>query len=678
MAVVQISKIQQRRGQKLLTGGIPQLSSGELAWAVDTQELFIGNGSVSEGAPYVGNTRILTEHDNILELAASYRFAEPDYRITASIPRSLQSKLDEIQVSVLDFGPEPDPSTNYLNYFEDAFNQLFQNPDPKYKKVLVVPNGYYYFTGVLRIPSNVIIRGETRDGVILDIGLSGIEFLSENNTDNLNFTSTDRPQNVQISNLTILYTKNIANTSGGETNLTGVKDSIFENVRFICGHLQNGTIEKDYVIGDTVSTPVQASQSYDLSSIQSTGNIEISGTGLNVSPKIQVFTSDVVTTIQALITDLNSDTTFDNNFIASRSAESLVITVKVDAQESGLTAQDIESRFLIQLQRNNTSSQFVVEPTATLASTGINNTPAAITWSNNNFGTRTTNIKFIDCFFDTVPLAIKCLHTHSESDAFETEIDFVNCHFKVCDTGIYIEGVADRQKNSWKFKDCKFEEVAKQALLSTFGTNTLIDDCDFRNVGNGVNGAAYPEVEMVSFGTKFGNVVVNCKSDRHQMAGLTLVDTAVGVPEVINAGSVEFVDDYYADIYLSDTFTPLAVFSTHHRYIIVDYTLTLGEYNYNRKGQLVITFADNVGDINDHIAIADNFTYTPSLVTDLGGPLMTNFEFGVTLKDNTIENDDSTLASVGSRTPDTVILTYKNPIAFAGLGKISYKLRYGV
>jgi chromosome segregation ATPase len=97
MAVVQISKIQQRRGQKLLSG-MPQLSSAELAWAVDTQELFIGNGSITEGAPYVGNTRVLTEHDNILELAGSYKFAEPDVSITASIFRSLQSKLDEIQV----------------------------------------------------------------------------------------------------------------------------------------------------------------------------------------------------------------------------------------------------------------------------------------------------------------------------------------------------------------------------------------------------------------------------------------------------------------------------------------------------------------------------------------------------------------------------------------------------
>ena len=82
MAVVQISKIQIRRGKKNSDSGVPQLSSAELAWAVDTQELFIGNGSVAEGAPQVGNTKILTNNDNILELGelAEYLFRKiPDY-----------------------------------------------------------------------------------------------------------------------------------------------------------------------------------------------------------------------------------------------------------------------------------------------------------------------------------------------------------------------------------------------------------------------------------------------------------------------------------------------------------------------------------------------------------------------------------------------------------------------
>ena len=652
MAVVQISKIQQRRGQKLLSG-MPQLSSAELAWAVDTQELFIGNGSVTEGAPYVGNTRVLTEHDNILELAGSYKFAEPDLSITASIFRSLQSKLDEIQVSVIDFGPQPDPSTNHTPHFVTAFAQLFQNANTRYRKVLTIPNGHYYFTSTLRIPSNVILRGETQDGVILDIGANAIEFLSSAGTDVLGpFTSTDHPENVSISNLTIQY------TTGG-MDITGLKDSKFESVKW----------KSTYTLGDTVSTPVLASQSYDLSAIALTGNITITGTGLNTSPLVQVFTSDTVTTVETIVTALNLDTTFDNNFVASRVAESLVITATTI---SGLLAADIETYFTIIITPTDALTPFEVDPVPTQASSGINNTNSAISWVNSNFGTRTTGIKFVGCEFDSVALALKCVHTHGESDVFDTELTFDDCRFFVCDTGVYVEGVVDRQGHLWTVNNCKFEEIAKQALFSTFGTGTLIKDSEFKNVGNGVNGAAYPETEMVRFSTKFGNVVENCRSDRHQSAGITLVNTKVGVPEVLNAGSVSFNNDYYSAIYLSDTFAPLAVFSVFNRYIIVDYTLTIGADNYNRKGRLTIVVQDGVETTSEHVAIADNYTYSSSLITDPGGDMITSFEFNVELKDNDDTTGDST------QSVDTILLSYKNPNSFLGTGTISYNIRYGV
>ena len=652
MAVVQISKIQQRRGQKLLSG-MPQLSSAELAWAVDTQELFIGNGSVTEGAPYVGNTRVLTEHDNILELAGSYKFAEPDLSITASIFRSLQSKLDEIQVSVIDFGPQPDPSTNHTPHFVTAFAQLFQNANTRYRKVLTIPNGHYYFTSTLRIPSNVILRGETQDGVILDIGANAIEFLSSAGTDVLGpFTSTDHPENVSISNLTIQY------TTGG-MDITGLKDSKFESVKW----------KSNYTLGDTVSTPVLASQSYDLSAIALTGNITITGTGLNTSPLVQVFTSDTVTTVETIVTALNLDTTFDNNFVASRVAESLVITATTI---SGLLAADIETYFTIIITPTDALTPFEVDPVPTQASSGINNTNSAISWVNSNFGTRTTGIKFVGCEFDSVALALKCVHTHGESDVFDTELTFDDCRFFVCDTGVYVEGVVDRQGHLWTVNNCKFEEIAKQALFSTFGTGTLIKDSEFKNVGNGVNGAAYPETEMVRFSTKFGNVVENCRSDRHQSAGITLVNTKVGVPEVLNAGSVSFNNDYYSAIYLSDTFAPLAVFSVFNRYIIVDYTLTIGADNYNRKGRLTIVVQDGVETTSEHVAIADNYTYSSSLITDPGGDMITSFEFNVELKDNDDTTGDST------QSVDTILLSYKNPNSFLGTGTISYNIRYGV
>ena len=62
MAIVQISQIKHRRGT---SENLPQLASAELGWSIDTRQLYIGNGTLEEGAPEVGNTEILTEYSNI-------------------------------------------------------------------------------------------------------------------------------------------------------------------------------------------------------------------------------------------------------------------------------------------------------------------------------------------------------------------------------------------------------------------------------------------------------------------------------------------------------------------------------------------------------------------------------------------------------------------------------------
>lgn len=62
MAIVQISQIKHRRGTN---ENLPQLASAELGWSVDTQQLYIGNGTLEEGAPEIGNTEILTEYSAI-------------------------------------------------------------------------------------------------------------------------------------------------------------------------------------------------------------------------------------------------------------------------------------------------------------------------------------------------------------------------------------------------------------------------------------------------------------------------------------------------------------------------------------------------------------------------------------------------------------------------------------
>ena len=71
MAIVSISRIQHRRG---LQQDLPLLASAELGWSLDSQKLYIGNGSTTEGAPRTGITEILTEHSDVLALAETYTF----------------------------------------------------------------------------------------------------------------------------------------------------------------------------------------------------------------------------------------------------------------------------------------------------------------------------------------------------------------------------------------------------------------------------------------------------------------------------------------------------------------------------------------------------------------------------------------------------------------------------
>lgn len=530
MAVVQISKIQVRRGQKNTGIGVPQLSSAEFAWAIDSQELFIGNGSVAEGAPYVGNTKILTEHDNILELASSYQFAEPEPSIAFSIPRSLQTKLDEY-VSVLDYGANPDGSTDNVEAFEKAFTDLFKNVDSRFKKILYVPNGVYVFASNLRIPSTAIIQGETRDEAILFINASNILFEGTNGEQVAEFTSTNRPRKIHISNLTI-------SRGIGETDITGIADSVFENVKWL----------GEYELGDTIVGPV--------------------------------------------------------------------------------TEQ-----------------------------------PAAVKWENSLPGTKVTEIEFRSCKWESNSVAIRSdqiIVDSSQPPNYDTFVNFEQCDFIVGYSSIIINGILN-QGNRWTINDCRFEEIYERAFVADFGYGTKIQRSKFINCGNQTNTAASPVTDIVSFGQPFENIVIQCSSNRHQEGGFTSVNSTGAELEVFGAARVSLVDMNHTNIFLSNSFRPLAVFSAYNRYTYIDYVLNLGVHS--RSGQLVIMTPDDQGSIS----LTDNYAYSTPFITDPGGILMTNFQFTVELRDN---NADSGL--------ETILLSYQNPLATGSTGTISYSISYGV
>lgn len=166
MAVIQISKIQVRRGQESQTG-IPQLEAGEFGWAQDTENLYIGK-RIEEGASNDDNTRVLTENDlnNIfLFIGQAYTTATVNtvyrYRgtdLTYTTTSTLQRKLDSFNPSLTDFGIVATTNT-YVQLdvtLQNAINEIFDNIDPgvrqERRRVLEVPAGRFYLSNTVTLP----------------------------------------------------------------------------------------------------------------------------------------------------------------------------------------------------------------------------------------------------------------------------------------------------------------------------------------------------------------------------------------------------------------------------------------------------------------------------------------------------------------------------------------------
>ena len=243
MAVVQISRIQVRRGQKNTGTGLPQLASGELAWAVDTQELFIGNGSVSEGSPYVGNSKILTTNDNILDLFEQYQYKQNDPTIQTGsdsnypIVRTIQQRLDE-RVSIAAFGAVGDEgSNNDTAAFQRAVNQLYLNPATvglyQGRFTLELGPGVYTLSSTVYIPSyaSIVGAGQGRTVIVYTGTGSAFEFINDTSTignpSSINSsTYNNQPKYVSMKGFSLSITS--ADVTGFKLNC--VRNSVFEDI----------------------------------------------------------------------------------------------------------------------------------------------------------------------------------------------------------------------------------------------------------------------------------------------------------------------------------------------------------------------------------------------------------------------------------------------------------------
>jgi len=239
MAVIQISRLQVRRG---LQENLPQLASAELGWSIDQRRLFIGNGTISEGAPIPGNTEILTQYTDIANVLSSVVFKgdESGYlsqtasSAAAQINRTLQHKLDE-QISLRDFGGVGDGSTDNTAALQRALFQLvpisYYNAS-SVRRILHIPAGVYVISGTISIPSYISIVGDGIDAtVIQQIGTSAVfTFVDSKQQTGVAFGSNSSlpPNTINISGLTLQNT-----TDNDVVQIDSASNVRFENVKFL-------------------------------------------------------------------------------------------------------------------------------------------------------------------------------------------------------------------------------------------------------------------------------------------------------------------------------------------------------------------------------------------------------------------------------------------------------------
>jgi len=241
VAVVSISRIQIRRGRKNQGAGLPQLASGELGWATDTQELWIGNGAVSEGAPYVGNTKMLTEHDDLFAYAKTYAYASTsnNYQSGASVntpvQRTLQARLDD-RISIRSFGANGD-GLDQTAALQRALDQLYLNAatklTPQSRVVLYIEPGTYTITSTISIPPYATIIGAGADKTIINYtSTAGPAFTTVNDSSNPGYPAADatsttlnQARHIILSGLTIQISHSIE-----ALNLQSCRDSTFKDL----------------------------------------------------------------------------------------------------------------------------------------------------------------------------------------------------------------------------------------------------------------------------------------------------------------------------------------------------------------------------------------------------------------------------------------------------------------
>ena len=246
MPIVQISRIQHRRGKKT---DLPQLAAGELGWSVDDQRLYIGNGTVADGAPAVGNTEVMTASSSSFTTSVSHTYKgylgdlTPIVTgATGDVSRTLQKRLDDY-VSVKDFGAVGDDSTADVVAIQRAIDELYSDTDQddaRARRTLFFPAGTYKINASLTIPPHAHLVGEGPDKTIIKNSASAPAMVTEDDDGNvygnIGGSGATTPTQIQISNMTIRTT-----VAYGGLSIDNATKVYINHVKFQGTFITNGT-----------------------------------------------------------------------------------------------------------------------------------------------------------------------------------------------------------------------------------------------------------------------------------------------------------------------------------------------------------------------------------------------------------------------------------------------------
>ena len=246
MPIVQISRIQHRRGKAT---DLPQLAAGEIGWSVDNQRLYIGNGTVADGAPAVGNTEIMTA--NSLSQVSAISHVYKGYLVdstpivtgaTGNVSRTLQATLDD-HVSVKAFGAVGDDSTADATAIQRAIDELYSDStdqdDERARRILFFPAGIYRISSALTIPPYAHLVGEGADKTIIRNSGNNAVIVTEDDDGNVYpsiSASSTTPTQIQIEGISFRNT-----VAYGGVSIDNATHIYFNNCKFQGSYASGGS-----------------------------------------------------------------------------------------------------------------------------------------------------------------------------------------------------------------------------------------------------------------------------------------------------------------------------------------------------------------------------------------------------------------------------------------------------